>query len=197
MYSWLLSKFSTTFYIQIWENRLKITDIENNQVFEELPLVAIQTTGKGEKIIVAVGNNAKLEMGENTEVLNPFLHPRVLIADFTVAEKLLQLAFKKLNTGKLFATKPRAIVHPMVKTEGGLSNIENRAFLELAYGAGAYDVIVYEGTALPTSGMDYERIKEQLEPKLSIARNSQTSVLSTIFVAVIVVAIFIGLQNGN
>ena len=47
----------------------------------------------------------------------------------------------------------------MEKTEGGLTMIEKRAFRELAFGAGAREVVLYQGKQLPPYDFDYDSIK--------------------------------------
>ena len=55
------------------------------------------------------------------------------------------------------------ILQPMEKLEGGLTQIEKRAFRELAFGAGAYDVYLYSGTPLVTQGVDLNELTARLE----------------------------------
>ncbi|MEW8626579.1 MAG: rod shape-determining protein [Candidatus Thiodiazotropha sp.] len=157
----LLNKFGTTIYAQIWEDRLKLTDIRSSKVFDEKPLVAINTNEKS-KPVVAVGNAALVKNGDGIDVINPFSHPRVLFSDFTVGEKLFQYAMKGLLDNKLLSPAPAIIIHPMEKTEGGLTMIEVRALKELAYGAGARDFVIYEGKELSAFEMDFYSIKERV-----------------------------------
>lgn len=158
----LLNKFGATIYAQIWENRIKLTDSITGNTFDEKPLVAFERNNKGEKIIVAVGDSALMSFGENVEVINPFSHPRVLFSNFIVGEKLFQYALKKIFSKKLLVLAPVMVIHPMEKTEGGLTMIEIRAFRELAFRSGAKDSVIYEGQELPIQGMDFESIKKQV-----------------------------------
>lgn len=166
-----INSFGTTMYVQIWEKRIKVTNIKTGKLYDEAPLAAVETINKGKKTITAVGNNAALVMGKNIEVINPFSHPRVLFSDFHVAEKLLQNIFKLLTGEKILTLAPAVVIHPMEKTEGGLTMIEERAFRELALGAGARDVVVYQGPALPIHGFDYEVIKA-MDKESAINRSS-------------------------
>jgi rod shape-determining protein MreB len=70
------------------------------------------------------------------------------LADFTVAEKLLQHAVHQLATNALLRPSPRMILHPLEKTEGGLTQVEVRAWQELAAGAGARSAAVWIGADL-------------------------------------------------
>ncbi|WP_126452091.1 rod shape-determining protein [Sulfuriflexus mobilis] len=166
-----INSFGTTMYVQIWEKRIKVTNIETGKIYDEAPLVAIETVNKDKKAVNAVGNKAALLMGKNIEVINPFSHPRVLFSDFHVAEKLLQHIFKLLTGGKIFILAPAVVIHPMEKTEGGLTLIEERAFRELALGAGARDVVIYQGSPLPIHGFNYEAIKA-MDKESTINRGS-------------------------
>jgi len=160
----LFKKFRTTLYVQIWEKRIKVTHIQTRNVYDEQPLVAFEIDKKGKKIIAAIGNAARsFESKENTIVVNPFSHPRVLFSDFEAGEKLLQHIIQTLSERKVFATSPEIVIHPMEKTEGGLTMIEVRAFKELGYGAGGRDVAVYQGKELPIYDFDFDSIKTRYE----------------------------------
>ncbi len=149
MFNKLVSKYSNIFYVQIWERKLKITESSSGHIVEEAPLLAVRTENDGKKIIAAAGNMAKLEAGPNISVVNPFSHPRMLLSDFTMGEKLLVYFFKKMSKGTLLAIRPVVVIHPMEKIEGGLTEIERRAFQELATAAGARETVVHEGTEIP------------------------------------------------
>lgn len=139
MFSRFINKFGTTLYVQIWENRIRVVDIDSNKVFDEQPLLQFNTLKNGKMDVVAFGNQAYVD------AVNPFSHPRALLADFFIAELLLKQIMQKLSGKKFTISAPVVIVHPMEKTEGGLTMIEIRALREMALGAGARDVAVYQG----------------------------------------------------
>lgn len=152
----IADKFSTTLYVQIWEKRIRVLDINSGEVFDEKPLVQIDTNKDGSKKVIAVGN----QVYQNG--VNPFSHPRSLLNDFYIAESLLQFIVKKLVGKKLLAASPVMIIHPMEKTEGGLTLIEERAFLEMAMGAGARQVAFYQGDkALEPQEINFQEIAAQ------------------------------------
>ncbi len=64
------------------------------------------------------------------------------------AEALLTRLIKGVRSNGLFAAKPRLIIQPLEMTEGGLSMVEERVFLELGAGAGARHVKVHVGERL-------------------------------------------------
>ena len=154
---------SSAMYVQIWENRIKITDIQSGDCFDEEPLVAIRKPAKGTQAIVAIGNKAHQAVGPDVILVNPFSHPRSLISDFPVGEKLLNYIFKELSRSSTFRPSPQVVIQPMEKTEGGLTGTEYRAFRELAAGAGARDVVVYQGAVLDRHLFDFMKIKADWE----------------------------------
>lgn len=161
---WLLKYIYNQVYVQIWENRLKVTDIKTKQVyFDEKPLIVVQTIPNQQaKPIVAIGNKAELATTSNTQIINPFSHPRMLLANFLAGEKVLQYTFSHCMGYKILRPKPFVIIHPMEKNAGGLTQVEKRAFHELALGAGAMDAVVYEGKELSIGEFDYKTIKSQI-----------------------------------
>ena len=159
----LLNNFDSVIYIQIWENRIKATNIKTEQTFDEKPLLAIALNNKGAKIIEAVGNDAQLVTAKDTQIINPFSHKRSLISNFEIGEKLLQHIISLLLNNGIFSPRPRVVVHPMEKLEGGLTIVEERAFKELAIGAGARDSLVYQGSELAILGFNYDKLKSNIK----------------------------------
>src|SRR5688572_20996057 len=78
----------------------------------------------------------------------PFSHPRTLVGNFAVADTLLKSLIAEAKSGLL---KPDVVIHPMETVEGGLSEVEERVFHELAFGAGGSRVVVWVGPALADS----------------------------------------------
>jgi rod shape-determining protein MreB len=76
----------------------------------------------------------------------PFSHPRTLLGNFVNAEAFLKSLVAEMKGGFLF--KPAMLIHPLERIEGGLTQIEERAFEELGRGAGASKVKVWCGAAL-------------------------------------------------
>lgn len=78
----------------------------------------------------------------------PFTTTRLLVGEFKEAEALLRRAFYEEFSGKLFTPSPVVVIHPMEMVDGGLCEVEERLFRELAAGAGARKVFVHLGPAL-------------------------------------------------
>jgi rod shape-determining protein MreB and related proteins len=76
----------------------------------------------------------------------PFSHPRALLGSFSNAEPFLKSLVAEAKGG--FVLKLEILIHPLEKVEGGLTEIEERAFEELGRGAGASKVKVWSGSPL-------------------------------------------------
>ncbi len=76
-----------------------------------------------------------------------FSHPRMLIGDFTAAQDCLaSLLAETLGPGAALPTQ--VIIHPLETIEGGLTQVEELLFHELAIGAGASRALVWVGAPL-------------------------------------------------
>ena len=79
---------------------------------------------------------------------NPgFSHPRMLVGDFALAQSCLKSLVAQAR-GSGFVLSVAALVHPLEKIEGGLTQVEERLFEELAIGAGASRAVVWTGAPL-------------------------------------------------
>jgi len=157
----LLGLFSNDLYIQVWENRIKAISIQTQAVFDQIPLVAIETVKSGQKVVREVGNGCKSVDPSKYQIINPFSHPRMLLGDFLVAEKLLQFVVRELNKDRFYTPSSRIIFHPMEKTEGGLNLVEDKAFRELCMGAGARAVAIHLGDELSVHDLSSkDKLKE-------------------------------------
>lgn len=142
----LLSLFSPLLYVQISPEYLRVRDVKAGVEVAEPPQMAIEHTPKAK--IVAVGSGAATAKGESLEVVNPFGHPRSLVSDFTVGEQLLKAFIHRLRPHSPLRMAPRIVMHPLGSPEGGYTQVEIRAFHEMALGAGASEAVVREGRPL-------------------------------------------------
>lgn len=77
-----------------------------------------------------------------------FTTRRLLVGEFSKAEKCLKEGMVKIYASRWFSPAPVVLIQPMVMTEGGLSELEERALQELAIAAGARKVLVWVGDML-------------------------------------------------
>lgn len=91
-----------------------------------------------------------LESGVDATVVAqaPFSTTRLLIGQFVIAQNTLKEALKQVSKEPLFTILPHMVIHPLEMVEGGLSEIEERIFREVAMGAGASKVVVWLGHEL-------------------------------------------------
>ena len=104
-------------------------------VLNEPSVVSVQNEpGRGGKVVVAVGAEAKAMLGRtpgHITAVRPMKDG--VIADFTYTEKMLQHFIKKVHGERFFRPSPRVLVC----VPFGSTQVERRAIKESAEGAGA------------------------------------------------------------
>jgi rod shape-determining protein MreB len=107
-------------------------------VLNEPSVVAVQNEpGRGGKVVVAVGTEAKKMIGRtpgHITAVRPMKDG--VIADFTYTEKMLQYFINKVHGHRFFSPSPRVLVC----VPFGSTQVERRAIKESAHGAGARSV---------------------------------------------------------
>ena len=78
----------------------------------------------------------------------PFTTQRLLVGQFSVAQDCLRQAIKSMTGKGWFPPTVVAVLHPLELIDGGLSEVEERVFRELALGAGARKVALWTGKEL-------------------------------------------------
>ena len=142
----LFTSFTPVLYFQISPERLKIVDVKRGTEIDEPPLLAIVHKPQAE--VIAFGSAAQSTSDPAAQIVNPFGHPRSLVSDFTLAEQLLKAFVRRIRQGSLALMRPMVVMHPLGSPDGGFTQVEIRAFHEMALGAGASRVIVREGRPL-------------------------------------------------
>ncbi len=160
MFTFIRSFFSNDLLFELSENKVSIKAFSSDMLFEEEPYIAIENTKKGE-IIKAIGKDAKPLSAPNIRVVNPFKHSRSFVSDFMCAEKILQHGIYTMHNSKI-RPSPRVIVHQLEKTDGGLTDIEERVLRELAVGAGAREVVIYLGYKINTNVESFDTVKSRV-----------------------------------
>jgi rod shape-determining protein MreB and related proteins len=104
-----------------------------------------------------------LEKGVTREAISAtgFTTMRVLVGNFSEAERILKSIVKEIGGVSFFSIKPRILIHPIEMLEGGLSQVEERVLHELAIAAGAIKARVYVGSDLTD-----EKIMNLLQEKV-------------------------------
>jgi hypothetical protein len=80
--------------------------------------------------------------------VEPFEHPRMVISDSACASMLFQYGLHQLSRFKWMSPSPILIMQPVMELTGGLSELENRALLELGESAGARKTLIHCGKML-------------------------------------------------
>jgi hypothetical protein len=107
----------------------KISDKKRGVIYDEEASLIITTDTKKQEIVGCVGDSVKTYTStEKFRVIKPFSHPRTLISDFIVAEKILQYAIKTGLSNNFAIMSPTIIIHPMEKLEGGEINMSEYSF---------------------------------------------------------------------
>lgn len=160
MFTYLRSLFSNDLLVEVSANKVSIKVFASEIMYEDAPYIAIETTKKGE-IIKAIGFEAKSLASSNVVVTNPFKHPRSFVGDFYLAEKIIQHGMLQVHKSRI-RPAPRVIMHQLEKTEGGLTNIEERVLREIAAGAGAREVVIYLGKKINTGTDSFDLVRSRV-----------------------------------
>ena len=161
----MFSALQPILYVQVSPERLTLKNLKTGEVIAEVPELAISAPPKPK--IIAVGPQARVAASSQTAaVVNPFAHPRSLVSDFTVAELLLKHQLRRILGKSLLSFSPYVVMHPLGSPAGGFTQVERRAFREMALGAGASEVHLWIGRPLtdqeilskqpPLDGGDWE-----------------------------------------
>jgi rod shape-determining protein MreB len=140
----LLRYFRPTLYIKLRPDILSVREVGTTHHMTEPPIAAI--TREAHRRLLGVGEAARTAaMSQSADLVNPFQHPRTLIADFTIAEQVIKAFVRKVLDHQYLRGKPTVVLHPDVEAAGGFTQIEIRALHELAIGAGAGKAVVWHG----------------------------------------------------
>lgn len=129
------------YYLRLNRERIAIKNISSGETIEFRSVMGIDDSRKVASIGDPVSPHA-------VQIVNPFDHPRLLVHDFTVAEKMCAFAFQEAANMSPLRPAPVVVMHPDCQLEGGLTIIEARVLREMAEGGGARKVFVHEGPRL-------------------------------------------------
>ena len=136
----LLGVFSTDLAIDLGTANTCVYVKGHGLVLREPSVVAVKRDNRGNKVVLAVGHDAKRMLGRvpgNIEAIRPMKDG--VIADFEVTEAMLRHFISK-------AHKSNHFVHPrvMICVPTGVTQVEKRAVKESAQSAGARGVYLIE-----------------------------------------------------
>lgn len=136
----LLGVFSTDLAIDLGTTNTCVYVKGHGLVLREPSVVAVKRDNRGNKVVLAVGHDAKRMLGRvpgNIEAIRPMKDG--VIADFEVTEAMLRHFISK-------AHKSNHFVHPrvMICVPTGVTQVEKRAVKESAQSAGAREVYLIE-----------------------------------------------------
>lgn len=134
-------------YIQLSPERITLRDPKRGVEISDVPDAAITELPK--KVILAIGKAARTTVHSGpVEILNPFAHPRSMMSDFSLGEAVMKRFLAQMCQGQFFAMPPRVVLHLLGDPAGGFTQIEVRAFREMLLGAGAKQVVIWQGATL-------------------------------------------------
>jgi rod shape-determining protein MreB len=139
--------FKPPVYIRLSPFRLTVRNVKTGEFISEVPEIAI-SRGPKPKVLGAGDEAASHKSSSSAQVINPFGHPRTLVSDFTAGQQVLKAFVKKLPKSHALAAAPRVVFHPQGEPAGGFTQIEIRALHEMALGAGASEVTIWQGQDL-------------------------------------------------
>ena len=144
----MLSFFSPLVYIQISPHLLTLKNLKTGLEISEVAEMALSLPPKP-KVILGAGAEARLAAAsEPAQLIQPFAHPRSLVSDFASAEALIRLQLQRVLGKGWLRVAPSVVMHPLGNPDGGFTQVELRAFREMALGAGASTARVWTGRPL-------------------------------------------------
>lgn len=143
----MLARLRPTVYAQLAPERLAVRDVRSGRAYAAVPIGAV-LTGPLPRVI-RVGDEARTASADRPlQIVNPFRHPRMLLADAALGAQVLKGFLARLYPRRLVPRLPVLVLHPRVDPAGGFSAVEVRALREMGYGAGASKVILWQGREL-------------------------------------------------
>lgn len=136
----LLGVFSTDLAIDLGTANTCVYVKGHGLVLREPSVVAVKRDNRGNKVVLAVGHDAKRMLGRvpgNIEAIRPMKDG--VIADFEVTEAMLRHFISKAHKSNHFE-HPRV----MICVPTGVTQVEKRAVKESAQSAGAREVYLIE-----------------------------------------------------
>jgi hypothetical protein len=90
--------------------------------------------------------------------ITPFSSERLLVAQYSAAVALIQEILEEMSGGKRLKAQLNVLIQPMEKTEGGLSEVEERALQDLGEHAGGKQVVIHLSQAMLSDTQIWELV---------------------------------------
>jgi len=143
----MLKALRPTVYAQLSAERLVVRDVHSGRAYAAAPIGAV-LPGPLRRVL-AVGQDARTASADRPlQIVNPFEHPRTLVADAILGQRVLAGFIAKLYPLRVLPRRPVLVLHPRVEPAGGFTQVEIRALHALARGAGASRVYLWQGREL-------------------------------------------------
>lgn len=134
-------------YAQLSPERLAVRDVRTGRSHAGPPIGAVLPGPL--RRVVSVGQDARTATADRPlHIVNPFDHPRSLVADVVLGQQVLAGFLAKLYPLRFVPRLPVLVLHPRIEPAGGFTPVEVRALHELARGAGASRVLLWQGREL-------------------------------------------------
>jgi rod shape-determining protein MreB len=129
------------YYVRFTKTRLSMHDVSSGNMFEIGARIGLDQNSR----IVSVGDVVSAEAFRTIE---PFNHPRVVIADFACAVIVLRYSLQSVSRLKWIVPAPILVLQPEMDLVAGISEIESRALLKIGESVGARRTFVHYGGLL-------------------------------------------------
>ena len=143
----MLGALKPTVYIQVAPDTVVLRNAKSGVTVNE-PAQVLMSQGTSRKPIAAGSAATSSLLGPDAVLVRPFAHPRSMVSDFTAGELLLKSLLPKVLQKSFLTVAPLVVVHLTGNPVGGFTQVEVRAFHEMALSAGAAEVLVWQGPAL-------------------------------------------------
>ncbi|MGH7885606.1 MAG: rod shape-determining protein [Thermodesulfobacteriota bacterium] len=143
MFNSILGLFSNDLAVDLGTANTLVFVKGKGIIANEPSVVAVQEDHKGVKKLLAVGKEAKDMVGRTPGTIKAIRPLRDgVIADFDIAQKMLEYFIKKSHNNRKSLVRPRIIISVPI----GITEVEKRAVRESAEAAGAREVYLIEET---------------------------------------------------
>lgn len=143
----MLNTLRPIVYAQLSAERLAVRDVRSGRAYAAAPICAVLPGPL--RRVVEVGQEARTASADRPlHIVNPFEHPRTLVADVALARQVLAGFLARLYPLRFVPRLPVLVLHPRVEPQGGFTKVEIRALHEIARGAGASRVLLWQGREL-------------------------------------------------